>query len=68
MGSKAVPYLISHDGRTFRFPDPELKANDVFKLDLETGEIKEHIKCATGSLCMITGACALASVCLSGGL
>ena len=27
-GAKGVPYIVTHDGRTIRYPDPLVKAND----------------------------------------
>ena len=38
--AKGVPYLITHDGRTLRYPDPLIKKHDVLKLDLETGKVR----------------------------
>merc|ERR1711916_52518 len=29
VGKKAVPYIVTHDGRTIRYPDPSIKANDT---------------------------------------
>eukprot|EP00690_Seculamonas_sp_ecuadoriensis_P002798 EC817078.1.p2 GENE.EC817078.1~~EC817078.1.p2 ORF type:complete len:250 (+),score=121.67 EC817078.1:25-774(+) len=55
VGDKAVPYLVTHDGRTFRFPNPDIKVNDTVKLDLEKNEIVSSIKLHNGALCMVTG-------------
>merc|ERR1712127_601822 len=38
-GAKGVPYMVTHDGRTIRYPDPQLGFMDTIKLDLETGKI-----------------------------
>ena len=38
MGQKGIPYIVTHDGRTIRYPDPLIKMHDVVKLDLETGK------------------------------
>ena len=38
--SKGVPYVVSHDGRTLRYPDPLIKKNDSVKLDLSTGKVR----------------------------
>ena len=35
-GPKAVPYCITHDGRTIRYPDPDVKPNDTVRVNLET--------------------------------
>ena len=29
---RAVPYIATHDGRTIRYPDPEIKVDDVVKV------------------------------------
>ncbi|PNW83138.1 hypothetical protein CHLRE_06g308250v5 [Chlamydomonas reinhardtii] len=54
-GKGGVPYVITHDGRTIRYPDPEIKANDSIMLDIETGKIKEFVKNDVGALVMVTG-------------
>ncbi|CAE7499784.1 rps4 [Symbiodinium sp. CCMP2592] len=36
-GPKGVPYAQTHDGRTIRYPDPDIKSNDTIRLELETG-------------------------------
>lgn len=52
--AKKIPYLVTHDGRTIRYPDPVIKKDDTVKLDLETGKIIDHLKFGAGGLCMIT--------------
>lgn len=54
-GFRGVPYISTHDGRTIRYPDPLIKANDTIKVDLTTGKIVEHVKFDIGNLVMITG-------------
>lgn len=55
LGAKSVPFLVTHDGRTIRYPDPVIKANDTIQLDIATSKITDHIKFDSGNLCMITG-------------
>jgi len=55
MGQKKVPYLVTHDGRTIRYPDPSIAAMDTVKVELETGKISDHIKFETGNLAMVNG-------------
>ena len=55
MGPKKVPYIITHDGRTVRYPDPSVAVNDTVQLDLESGKMTDFIKFETGNLAMITG-------------
>jgi len=54
-GPKGVNHVITHDGRTVRFPDPDTKANDTIRLNLETGKIEDFAKFEAGNVCMITG-------------
>jgi len=39
LGAKGVPHLVTHDGRTIRYPDPAIKVNDTIKLLLPTTPI-----------------------------
>ena len=34
VSKKAVPYIATHDGRTIRYPDKEIKVDDVVKVRL----------------------------------
>ena len=51
---KKVPYVVTHDGRTIRYPDPLIKVNDTVKVDIETGKIIDFYKFEAGKLAMIT--------------
>jgi len=55
LGTKGIPFLGTHDGRTIRYPDPVIKVNDTIKVNIETGKIVETIKFDVGNLVMITG-------------
>lgn len=55
VGPKGVPFIVTHDGRTIRYPDPLVKVNDTVQVDIATGKVKDFIKFDTGNLCMITG-------------
>jgi small subunit ribosomal protein S4e len=54
-GSRGIPFLVTHDGRTIRFPDPIIKTNDTVLYDLKENKIIDFIKFDIGSLCIITG-------------
>lgn len=61
-GAKGVTHCVTHDGRTVRFPHPEVRTNDTIKFNLVTGAIDEetperpnHIKFENGNMCMIIG-------------
>jgi len=55
LGPKKVPYIVTHDGRTIRYPDPSIAVNDTVKIDLETNKVTEFVKFETGNLAMISG-------------
>jgi len=50
----AIPFLVTHDGRTIRYPDPIVKANDTVKIDLKTNKIIGHLKFDVGNLAYVT--------------
>jgi small subunit ribosomal protein S4e len=39
LGKKGIPYLVTHDARTIRYPDPTIRVNDTVKVDLATGNV-----------------------------
>lgn len=55
MGPKGIPYIVTHDGRTIRFPHPEIKANDTVQVNLRNGEIQDFIKLELGCHVLIKG-------------
>jgi hypothetical protein len=38
--AKGVPTVVTHDGRTLRYPDPLIKKDDTVKIDLATGKVR----------------------------
>lgn len=55
LGKKGVPYCVTHDGRTIRYPDPVIKVNDTVRIDIASGKITDTIKFDVGNLAMVTG-------------
>merc|ERR1719440_1219654 len=55
MGAKKVPYVVTHDGRTIRYPDPMVQVNDTVKVDIESNKVVDFVKFETGNLAMISG-------------
>merc|ERR1712039_347919 len=53
-GPKGIPYAITHDGRTLRYPDPDVKANDTVRVDIATGKILDYVKFEAGNSVMIS--------------
>jgi hypothetical protein len=50
LGAKGVPFIVTHDGRTIRYPDPAIKVNDTVKFDLVENKIVDHIKFEQGNV------------------
>jgi len=55
LGKGGIPYLVTHDARTIRYPDPAIKVNDTVKVDLATGKVIDFIKFDTRVIVMVTG-------------
>jgi len=55
MGPKGIPYIVTHDGRTIRFPNPEIKAQDTVRINLRNGEITDSYKFEEGCQIFIKG-------------
>jgi len=54
-GPKGTPYAITHDGRTLRYPDPDVKPNDTVRVDVGTGKMLDYVKFEAGNSVMISG-------------
>jgi small subunit ribosomal protein S4e len=53
-GAGGVPYLVTHDGRTVRYPSVGVNVGDTVEYSLVDNKITNWIKCETGNVCMIT--------------
>jgi len=49
-----IPYIVTHDGRTIKYPSPDVKQHDTVKFDLKTNKITGHLKFDIGALAMVT--------------
>jgi small subunit ribosomal protein S4e len=54
-GAGKIPYVVTHDGRTIRYPDPLVKVRDTVKVDIATNKIIGFSKFEVGNVCVITG-------------
>jgi small subunit ribosomal protein S4e len=50
----AIPYVVTHDGRTVKYPDPNVTTSDTVKFDISTGKIVDYIRFEPGNTCMVT--------------
>lgn len=50
----SIPYVVTHDGRTIKFPHPEVGLGDSVKFDITTGKIVSYCKFESGNVCMVT--------------
>ena len=41
VGANKIPYMVTHDGRTIRFPDPNIKVGDTIKYDFVNSKVLE---------------------------
>jgi len=54
-GPKGTPYAVTHDGRTIRYPDPDIKAHDTIRFDIAENKVIDHVKFELGNTVMISG-------------
>lgn len=54
IGPNNIPYIVTHDARTIRFPHPDIATNDVLKYNIETGKVDDYVKFETGNVAFIT--------------
>lgn len=52
--SNKIPYIVTNDGRTIRYPHPSIEANDTVKLDIVNNKIVDHVKLTQGNVVYIT--------------
>merc|ERR1712151_471025 len=55
MGQNKIPYLVTHDARTLRYPDPAITVFDTVKINLNTGNVDAVIQLAIGNKVLVTG-------------
>lgn len=52
--TKSIPYIVTHDGRTIRYPDPAARVLDTVRVDIASGKITDVYKFEVGNKAMIT--------------
>ena len=54
IGSKGIPHVVTHDGRTISYTDPNVRVNDTLKFNIKTNEVESFIKFHVGNVAMVT--------------
>ena len=55
VGPNKIPYVVTHDARTIRFPHPDINEGDTIKYDLEKNQILSWVSNEPGHLAYVTG-------------
>jgi ribosomal protein S4E len=55
INKKKIPHISTHDGRTVRYPHPDISINDSIKIDLATGDVQSVVKFTNGASVMLIG-------------
>ena len=55
VGSNKVPYIVTNDARTIRYPHPDINVGDTIRLALDKHTIIEHFAYESGHLSFVTG-------------
>jgi len=55
IGKQKIPYIVTHDGRTIRFPNPDINVGDSVKVNLSTHKIDACVKFTNGATIMLLG-------------
>jgi len=55
MGQNKIPYLITHDARCLRYPDPAITVYDSVKINLKSGAVEETYPLEIGNNVLVTG-------------
>lgn len=54
ISSNRIPVAVTHDGRTIRYPDPDVRVNDTIKVDIASGKMSDILKFELGAMVMVT--------------
>merc|ERR1712086_947296 len=54
-GPKGIPYCVTHDGRTIKYPDPDVKVHDTLRYDFASNKVLDFVKFELGNIAMIAG-------------
>jgi len=54
VGPNKIPYIVTHDARTIRFPHPDIDTFDTVKVDIASGKVVDFCKFEAGNVCLVT--------------
>jgi len=55
LGPNKIPYIVTHDSRTIRFPPPDANVEDTVKINCATGQVEGVVKLEVGNNVLVTG-------------
>jgi small subunit ribosomal protein S4e len=55
IGKSKVPHIVTNDGRTIRFPHPDIQINDSVKFDFKSKSINGVVKFQVGATAVLVG-------------
>ena len=53
IGPNKIAYLVTHDGRTLRYQNPDIELNDTIQYNLKTREIDDFYKMKVGNVVFV---------------
>eukprot|EP01130_Rhizamoeba_saxonica_P004958 TRINITY_DN1_c0_g1_i1.p1 TRINITY_DN1_c0_g1~~TRINITY_DN1_c0_g1_i1.p1 ORF type:complete len:287 (-),score=58.86 TRINITY_DN1_c0_g1_i1:46-834(-) len=62
LGPKGIPFLATHDGRTIRYPHPDIKVGDTIQYNFLENQIVNHVPMAVGNVVFVTSGNSLGRV------
>merc|ERR1712151_486733 len=50
-----IPFIVTHDGRSIRYPDPGIKSSDTVMIEVNTQNIRNYAKFELGNISIVVG-------------
>jgi small subunit ribosomal protein S4e len=55
IGPNKIPYMVTHDARTIRYPDPSIQVGDSILYNFDTQIVEKHFTLSVGHKALVTG-------------
>jgi len=55
LGARAIPYIVTHDGRTIPYPEAEIRVGDTLRFDFMKNKVMGIAHFQKNAVCMVTG-------------